>query len=183
MNIILLNGSPVSDGATNEILDIIKNSLGDKHNVDKICLGDYQINYCLGCRKCHKTAKCVQNDDTDKIMDALKTADKIVIASPSYWADITGQLKVFFDRCTPYCNTHIPYAKLPKNKKGYAVALRTGQSTGECLHIVESINHFYGHLEIEKTANIFFCGIENKCDIEKHKQEIINFALNEIGHQ
>lgn len=181
MKIVLINGSPVADGATNEILDIIKKSLDGKHDIEKICLGDYKINYCSGCRKCHTTAKCVQNDDVGKLMQALIGADKIVIASPSYWADITGQLKVFFDRCTPYCNTHIPHAKLPEGKKGYAVALRTGKSTGECLHIIESINHFYGHLEIEKAANIFFCGIDNKNDIEKHTQEIINFALNEIS--
>jgi multimeric flavodoxin WrbA len=40
------------------------------------------------------------------------TADIVVSVSPSYWADIPGQFKVFIDRCTPWCNTHEPHAKL-----------------------------------------------------------------------
>ena len=36
--------------------------------------------------------------------------------SPSYWADIPGQFKVFIDRCTPWCNTHEPHAKISSGR-------------------------------------------------------------------
>lgn len=45
-------------------------------------------------------------------MEQYEWADKIVSVSPSYWADIPGQFKVFIDRCTPWCNTHEPHAKI-----------------------------------------------------------------------
>lgn len=35
----------------------------------------------------------------------------VISVSPSYWADIPGQFKVFIDRCTPWCNTHEPHGK------------------------------------------------------------------------
>jgi len=123
--------------------------------------------------------ECCQKDDIQKIMFAIEKADIIVTISPSYWADITGTLKVFIDRCTPYCDTHEPHVTLSKGKLGFAVALRTGQNPSECLHIVESINHFYGHMKIdfEDNYNMYLCGINRGSDdVSKHKAQIKQFA-------
>lgn len=51
--------------------------------------------FCKGCRTCHNTAKCVQNDDVDRIIEQYEWADIIISVSPSYWADIPGQFKAF----------------------------------------------------------------------------------------
>ncbi len=88
-----------------------------------------------------------------KLMAEYEWADKIVSVSPSYWADIPWQFKGFIDRCTPWCNTHEPHAKISGGKKGYTIALRTGASMPECEKIIGSIEHFYGHLEIEASGN------------------------------
>ena len=47
-----------------------------------------------GCRSCHKTAKCIQQDDVTRIMNEFEQANVIISVSPSYWADIPGQYKV-----------------------------------------------------------------------------------------
>jgi len=112
----------------------------------------------------------------ERVLRQMEAADAIVIASPSYWGDMTGQLKVFIDRCTPYCNTHTPHASLPGGKRGYAVALRTGKNPGECRHIIERIRHFFGHLDIPLAGQIHFCGIENANDIPPYAEKIRRFA-------
>lgn len=106
--ILLVNCSPVRNGATAEIVKVIASGLSASGDVKSICIDDYDINYCKGCRVCHKTAKCVQSDDTEKLVGEFERADIIICVSPSYWADIPGQFKVFIDRCTPWCNTHEP---------------------------------------------------------------------------
>ena len=73
--------------------------------------------------------------DVDRIIEQYEWADIIISVSPSYWADIPGQFKAFIDRCTPWCNTHEPHAKISSGKKGYAIALRTGPSMKECERI------------------------------------------------
>jgi len=45
-------------------------------------------------------------------MKEYEWANIVVSISPSYWADIPGQFKVFIDRCTPWCNTHEPHEHL-----------------------------------------------------------------------
>lgn len=96
--------------------------------------------------------------------------------SPSYWADIPGQFKVFIDRCTPWCNTHEPHSSISAGKKGYTIALRTGPGMHECERIISSIEHFYGHLEIESCGKLGLCSIADKSDVAARIDEIREFC-------
>jgi len=176
MKILIINCSPVRDGATAEIVNVVSEYVNDGNEVRKVCIDDYQINLCKGCRSCHTTAKCFQNDDVNALMEQYAWADKIVSVSPSYWADIPGQFKVFIDRCTPWCNTHEPHATIPSGKKSYTIALRTGPSMPECERIISSIEHFHGHLEIESREKLGLCSIEYKEDVAARMDEIEAFC-------
>ena len=178
MKALIINCSPVRTGATAEIVKIISDELKSRYEVKCICIDDYEFSFCKGCRSCHKTASCVMSDASVicGIMDEFDNADIIVSVAPSYWADIPGQYKAFIDRCTPWCNTHEPHAKLKSGKKGYAVALRTGPNMPECEKLIDSIEHFYGHLEIECAGHLGLTSIEYKENVEPRKQEIIDFC-------
>lgn len=83
---------------------------------------------------------------------------------------------MFIDRCTPWCNTHEPHAALSGGKKGYTVALRTGSSMPECERIFATMEHFYGHLEIEPSGHPGLCSAECKEDVAGRTQEIRAFC-------
>ena len=172
MNVLLVNCSPVKNGATAEIINVVNSILGAKYDIRNICIDDYLIKFCKGCRTCHKTAKCMQNDDMQNVIEEYSWADSIISVAPSYWADIPGQFKAFIDRCTPWCNTHEPHAAIGQGKRGYSIALRTGPSMRECNRIIESIEHFYGHMEIIPTASLGLCSVEYKADVESKRSEI-----------
>ena len=178
MNALIINCSPVRTGATAEIVKIVTEQLSTRYDVRSICIDDYKFAFCRGCRSCHNTAKCVMSDATviQSIMDEYDKADIIVSVSPSYWADIPGQFKAFIDRCTPWCNTHEPHATIKPGKKGYAVVLRTGPNMSECEKNISSIEHFYGHLEIECKEHLGLTSVEYKADVELRKNEIVDFC-------
>lgn len=176
MKALIINCSPVRNGATAEIVKVVSERLKEKYVVKSICIDDYQFGFCIGCRSCHLTAKCIQQDDVDKLMAEYEWADVIVSVAPSYWADVPGQFKAFIDRCTPWCNTHDPHATISGGKKGYSIALRTGPGIGECQRIIETIEHFYGHLEIECCGNLGLCSIEHKEAVEARQDEIVEFC-------
>ena len=151
MNALVINCSPVRNGATAWITSFIADRLKKKEIFDAVsetCIDDYRFSFCRGCRVCHSTAACVQHDDVSLLMSRFDRADVLVFVSPSYWADVPAQFKAFIDRCTPWCNTHEPHASLRSGKKGYAVALRTGPGLKECERIISTVEHFLGHLEI-----------------------------------
>ena len=176
MKALVINCSPVKNGATAEIVKTVSEELSDRYDVKSVCIDDYKFSFCKGCRSCHVTASCVQHDDVDILMDEFEQADVIVSVSPSYWADVPGQFKAFIDRCTPWCNTHEPHKTIPSGKKGYAIALRTGPNMPECNRIIGTIEHFYGHLEIECCGSLGLTSVENRNDVEPRKNEIKEFC-------
>lgn len=178
MKILLINAGAKNHGATQEILTTLRDGMSCDAAVDVVCLGDLNIGYCKGCKICYDTCECVQKDDMQSIIDLIDTSDIIVIAAPSYWADVPGQFKVFIDRCTVYSDTNPnPNHRILKSpKKCYAIALRAGGRPIECEHIIETVKHWCGHMKIDMADSMYFCGIDNKCDIDQHKADICKKA-------
>ena len=176
MQALIINCSPVRNGATAAIADIAAAALRDRYDTKQLCIDDFSFAFCRGCRRCHSTARCVLSDDVPAILEIMDRADVIVCVSPSYWADVPGQFKAFIDRCTPWCNTHEPHARLCGGKRGYAIALRTGPGMPECERILGTIGHFYGHMEIDLCGTLGLCGVEGRQDVPAREAEIRAFC-------
>ena len=179
VNALILNCSPVKTGATAGLVRLAAEKLSARYSVRTACIADYDVHFCLGCRACHKTGRCVQEDGVQALMAQIDAADVLLCVSPSYWADVPGQFKAFIDRCTPWCNTHEPHARLAPGKKGYAIALRTGPGMKECERILDTLAHFYGHLEISTVGRLGLTQVEYKEHLTEHLAEINRF-LDEI---
>ena len=66
-----------------------------------VFLGDYDIKGCTGCEGCQKTYKCIINDDMQKIYPLLLESEAVILGSPTYFYNVTSDIKAFIDRC--YC--------------------------------------------------------------------------------
>ena len=100
MKIVIINGSPRKNGSTAQMLKIVRNYLEKKIDVEieYFDLDDMTINSCKGCCYCFKSGKCFMDDDAEKASQLLATADGVIIGSPTYASNISGQLKTFIDR-------------------------------------------------------------------------------------
>jgi len=175
MKALILNCSPVKTGATAQIVHLAAEALSARFAVQTACIGDYELHFCRGCRSCHQTGQCVQTDGVQELMAQMDASGVLLCVSPSYWADVPGQFKVFIDRCTPWCNTHEPHASLAPGKRGYAIALRTGSNMKECDRILDTLAHFYGHLEIPMVQRMGLTKVEYKEDLSWHLPELQTF--------
>ena len=50
MNALIINCSPVKNGATAEIVKIAEECIKEKYDTTTVCIDDYKINFCKGCR-------------------------------------------------------------------------------------------------------------------------------------
>lgn len=186
MNAICIIGSPQANGSTASIVDkIIEGMEIGGIKVKRIMLGQKNINYCKGCKSCYETRRCIQSDDMDEIIKQLFESDIVLIASPSYWGDITGQLKVFFDRSTPLCDTGNGGTSVPKGKIGISVAVRTGQRIEENMHLIQAIEHYFGHLGIKPMSRFTIEGVQFKEDFEAKKDKVdeaVRLGINISGY-
>ena len=100
MNVLLINGSPRSEGCTYTALcevagEIEKNGVG----TEMFQLGTKPIQGCVSCGGCHKTGRCVFNDDIyNTVLDKMLAADGVVIGSPVYFSGANGTLCALLDR-------------------------------------------------------------------------------------
>ena len=99
MNILVLNGSPRPQGNTRKMIDAFTEAVSG-HQVTVIDVCKKNIHGCLACEYCHTkgNGKCIQQDDMQEVNELLAETDMLVIASPIYYHNISGQLKCAIDR-------------------------------------------------------------------------------------
>jgi multimeric flavodoxin WrbA len=104
MKIVSINGSPKGEISNTNVMiqAIIDGMKSDSTDITNIYLSDKNIRYCKGCYSCwFKTpGNCIINDDMKDIINIMKNNDIIIFGSPLYFNNISGTLKVFFDRLT-----------------------------------------------------------------------------------
>lgn len=123
MKIVIINGSPRKNGATAGMLRAMEDRLaerGAKTEFFNIC--DMDISPCMGCCSCYKTGRCFIEDDGEKLSAEIAASDGIIIGSPTYASNVSGQLKQFIDR------GHFVIEQLLYGK--YAVSVATGENYG-----------------------------------------------------
>ena len=99
--IVILNGSPRKNGNTSELVKAFTEGAESAGNtVTEFFLDKMNINGCKGCFGGHsnKECPCVQQDDMNEIYPVVKECDVIVLATPLYYWNMSGQIRTAVDR-------------------------------------------------------------------------------------
>lgn len=126
MNILLLNGSPRPNGNTASMVKAFAaGAEKNGHALTVINVCTKKISGCLACEYCHTKGQgaCVQKDDMGEVYAALQEADMLVIASPIYYHNLSGQLKCVMDRFYA-----VAYPQKPAKLKKVAMFLSSGDA-------------------------------------------------------
>ncbi len=99
MKILLINGSPKSEGNTSIALNEVAKTLeAEGIETETIHVGHKDIHGCIACNKCKEQGYCVFNDLVNEVSKKFEEADGIVVGSPVYYASPAGTLISFLDR-------------------------------------------------------------------------------------
>lgn len=102
MKVLVINGSPREKGNSDLLCDeFIRGAEEAGHQVEKISLRSREIHPCRACYACFRTGSCVQKDDMAEILEKAEAADVLLLASPTYFLTMSGQMKVMIDRLLP----------------------------------------------------------------------------------
>lgn len=99
MKVLIINGSPHTNGATYRAIEEM-NNVFTSNNVETeiITIGNKDIRGCVACGSCYKNGKCIFNDIVNEIALKFEEADGLVLASPVYYASANGTLISCLDR-------------------------------------------------------------------------------------
>ena len=143
-NIVVLNGSPRSKGNTSALVrEFTRGAEEAGHTVTEFFLDGMDIHGCKGCFGGHsgRDCPCVQRDDMQEVYPLLDEAEMIVLASPIYYHNFTGQLQCAISR--------IYALDKPKKLKKAALLLSSGSDHVYSGAIFEYQNSFLNDLHLE----------------------------------
>jgi multimeric flavodoxin WrbA len=189
MKVIGINGSPRKEGNTSRMIKKVLSVLeGDGCETGYIQLGGEVIHGCTACYRCGKNLnkKCaIGNDCFNDIFEKMIEADGIIIGSPTYFTDVTTEIKALIDRAGFVARSN---GNLLQHKAGAAViAVRRGGG----MHAFDTINHLFliSRMFIAGSSywNLGFGGgvgeVENDAEGMKtleHLGESMAFLLNKL---
>jgi multimeric flavodoxin WrbA len=132
-------GSARKDGNTAALARIVLDEL-EKEGIETelIQLAGMEIKSCKACYKCIKKKKCVIEDDViNEVIAKMIEADAIIIGSPTYFCNVSSEIKALIDRAGLVGLTN---GYLFKRKIGAAVvAVRRAGSS----NVFDAINKFF----------------------------------------
>jgi multimeric flavodoxin WrbA len=141
MKVVAFNGSGRKDGNTAMLIaEAFKPLQAAGVETEMVQLAGNTIRGCTACYKCveNQDQRCViGNDIINDCIAKMIEADGIILASPTYFADVSAELKALIDRAGIVTRVN---DNLLKRKAGAAiVAVRRGGA----IHAFDSINHFF----------------------------------------
>ena len=101
MKLVAFNGSPRKDGNTHIMIQHVFEVLETEGiNCEEIIVGGQMVRGCTACMKCiTDLGQCaIKEDKVNEWIEKMKGADAIIMASPTYFANITSEMKALIDR-------------------------------------------------------------------------------------
>ena len=141
MKVIGINGSPKKHGNTFLLLEKVLEPLAKAGwETGIVQVGGQNIHGCRACGQCweRQDNQCASGkDDFNAVFEQMRTADAIVLGSPTYFSDVSSEMKALIDRSGFVAMANgCAFA----GKIGAAVvAVRRGGAT----HAFDSMNHLF----------------------------------------
>ncbi len=170
MRAVIFNGSAREGGNTARMIQELEGALtagGVESEV--VNLAGKKVHGCTACYKCgeNKDQKCaVTGDFVNDCIEKMVTADAIVLASPTYFSDVTSEMKALIDRAGMTSRMN---GDMLKRKVGAGVSVAR---RGGAIHTFDTLNHFFliGQMIVPGSSywNLGFGGA--KGEVEKDEE-------------
>lgn len=138
MKVVGILGSPRTDGNSSTIAKkFIKTAKGLGAQTQIFYLNELNYKGCQGCYSCKgKLEHCILDDDLTDVLNAMHTANIIVLSSPNYYGDVSGQMKTFIDRTFSHLTIDFiksdKKSRLPRGKHAvFIVTQASGENTSK----------------------------------------------------
>lgn len=121
MRVIGIVGSPRKNGNTNAVVQqVLEGAAEAGAETRTFLLNEMNYRGCQACNYCKSHEKCKLEDDLAELFDEMAKADGVVFGAPIYFAQFSGQMRLFLDRCYSLINADFS-SRLPAGKKAVIV--------------------------------------------------------------
>ncbi len=138
------------------------------NDVELISLKNKTINFCRGCLTCQTTKRCVIEDDAIEITEKIKNSDVLIIATPIYYYEMSGQLKTIIDRANPL------FVSEYKTRDVYLITTSADNDKNVVKHVIQGLNGWIACLSKLTLKNVVSgAGANNPFEIRQHSDVML----------
>ncbi len=129
---------------------------------------------CQACMSCKKNSDtCVLKDDLAEVLEAVRKADVIVLASPVYYGDVTGQMKLFIDRTygflTPDFHANPQRSRLSPGKTVVFIQTQGLADATVFADVFPRYREMMKFIGVDEAHLLRACGLSKRDDVLEHK--------------
>jgi multimeric flavodoxin WrbA len=141
MKVVAFNGSARKDGNTAILVNVVFKELKKAGiKTELVQLAGKKIRGCIACMKCfeNQNKRCaLKGDVINDCIEKMLEADGIILASPTYFSDVSAEMKALIDRSGFVAKAN---QDMFRRKVGAGViAVRRGGA----IHAFDTLNHFF----------------------------------------
>ena len=141
MKVVAVSGSARKGGNTALLIETAFGPLRDSGiECELIELAAKDIRGCTACRKCFemKDGQCHgRRDFINEVIDRVRDADAVILGSPTYFADVSSEMKALIDRVGFVSMANGGF--FVRKPCAAVVAVRRGGA----IHVFDTLNHFF----------------------------------------
>ena len=165
MKILGVEGSSRKNGNTEKLVKTILESASENGAQTAFYkLTEMNISLCLGCFNCRKTGACVTNDDMQLLHKEIQASDAIIIGSPVYMWQVSGQTKLFMDRLVPFIKPDFT-TRLKGKKRLFMVFTQGNPDENSFKPYFEYLENLFSFLHYDVKSTLVATGTRDKNDI------------------
>jgi len=129
MKTLIFCGTPRKNGDTMTLVNEVINHLDGEYKI--VDAFNCNIKPCTDCRYCWKNNGCCIDDEMQEVYNYIEECDNILIASPLYFSELTGQLLAVTSRLQTYFCAEFFFFFIPINneKKGGVIIVGGGNGS------------------------------------------------------
>jgi multimeric flavodoxin WrbA len=174
LKVLAIAGSPRRGGNTDLLLqEVIAGAESGGAETKRIVLSELSVAPCRHCDRCLEAGRCVIEDDMQWIYSDLRTADRLVIASPIFFMGLTAQTKAMIDRCQAlWVVKHV--LKLPvainrgRERKGLFISVGGTRGANLFEPALATIKIWFKTLDFTYGGDLLFRGTDERGVIAQH---------------
>jgi multimeric flavodoxin WrbA len=141
MKVVAFNGSARKDGNTAILVNVVFKELKKAGiKTELVQLAGKKIRGCIACMKCfeNQNKRCALKEDViNDCIEKMLEADGIILASPTYFSDVSAEMKALIDKSGFVAKANQDMFRR-KVGAGVIAVRRCG-----AIHAFDTLNHFF----------------------------------------
>ncbi len=173
MKVVAFLGSPRVEGNTELLLkEAIRAVEEEGYSITLFRPSQMNLSPCTNCGGCDDTGKCVIEDDMTEVYNAIREADRFILASPIFFFGLSAQIKTLIDRCQAFwCEKYLLKRPIPEGQYGRKglllmvggmkkeVGFRCGDATATA---------FFRTINVPEHETLYYKAVDAKGAIKEH---------------